>query len=88
MLNLLMACLTDIFAYLGMQTELGDCLWHRRKLITSKWPVRTFGYNILVKETPVFSPFSSSVFIPTVLYKHVSSSSTCIFCFKQNPFYT
>ena len=37
MRNLLMARLTDIFAYLGMQAELWDCLWHR-KLIKTKYP--------------------------------------------------
>ena len=43
MLNRLMVWFADIFAYLGMQKELWDCLWLWRKMIKTKWLVRTFG---------------------------------------------
>ena len=43
MLNLLVVWFTEVFTYLEMQTELWDCLWLWRKMIKTKWPVRTFG---------------------------------------------
>ena len=43
MLNRSVVWFTDIFAYLEMQKELRDCLWLWRKIVKTKWPVRTFG---------------------------------------------
>ena len=43
MLNLLVVLFTDTYACLGLQTELWDYFWLWRKLVKTKWPVRTFG---------------------------------------------
>ena len=42
MLNCFVVTFTDRMVYSGIQIELLQCLWLRRKSIKHRWPVSTF----------------------------------------------